>query len=146
MAISDPGMGRVIEQGLFPCKVTLSAACSAGDVLGVAEDAFDSLTPVNANVNAHATGVTMVARLVAGEDGEVSDIITAYPIAVVSGYSGGTLMKKLYVSETSANAGTVVETAPATTGDAASLVGITLDADTVLLFPALTGSPDTIAS
>lgn len=145
MAIADTGSGRIIEFGIGRCKVVLARACSRGDVLGVAEDNFDDIGPENAGVNAHATGVTYVPRLVAGEDGAANETITAYAIAVVSGYSGGTLGKKLYCGETTTNQGKISETAPSTTGDCASLVGMTLAADRVLLFPALTAAPDTIA-
>ncbi len=34
MAFSDPGKGRIIEQGEGLVKITLGEACKAGDILG----------------------------------------------------------------------------------------------------------------
>lgn len=144
MAITDPRSDKVIEQGFMPMKVTLNRACKCGDVLGVAEDNFDDFGPMNAGVDAHDTGITYVPRAVAGQDGEADDEITVYPMAVVSGFSGGAgLGTKVYPAESD---GKVHETAADDAGDCESLIGFELDATTVFLHPGMTGPPDTIAA
>lgn len=143
MAITDPRSDKVVEQGFMPMKATLARACKCGDVLGVAEDNFDDFGPENAGVNGHDTGVTYVPRAVAGQDGEAGDEITVYPMAVVSGYTGGAgLGTKVYPDEAD---GKISESAAGDTGDCGSLVGFELSATTVFLHPGMTGPPDTIA-
>lgn len=161
MAFADTGLGRVIVQGWFPCKVTLARACKVGDVIGVAEDSFDDLGPVNANESGHATTVTYLPRFVAGETGEAAEIITAYAIAVVqgTGYTGGfasEAMAKLYckgagLTSVAANAaatkaGQILGTEATHTGACTSVVGLQLNTDRVLLFPGFRSPADTIVT
>jgi len=135
MAFTEPTSGgRVIKQGILPCRVTLARACKCGDILGVAEDNFDDLGPSDSHVNGHATGVTYVHRLVAGEDGEAAEVITAYPAAVVGGYTGGALGTKLYCAENGTD-GAISETVGGDTGDNATIIGLGLSANDALLYP-----------
>ena len=81
MAIDSKGAERIIVSGICPCKIKLNRECRCGDILGVAEDNFDDLGPMDAAVDAHATGttgITYVSRFVAGEDGEANEWITGY--------------------------------------------------------------------
>jgi len=161
MAFADTGLDKHIVQGWFACKVTLTRACKVGDVIGVAEDSFDDLGPVNANESGHATTVTYLPRFVAGETGEAAEIITAYPIAVVqgTGITGGfasNAMKKVYclgagltsvtANQASTKAGRVSETEATHAGSCTSIVGIELDTDRVLLFPGFRSPADLVAT
>ncbi len=62
MAFSDPGKGRIIEQGEGLVKITLGEACKAGDILGYSSGWKRALATV---------GTAIQGRLVAGEDGEL---------------------------------------------------------------------------
>jgi len=141
MAFADTGLGRYIIAGYGACTVTLAASCRCGDIIGIAEDNFDALQPVNANDSGHATSVTCLPRLVAGQAGEDTEVITAYPIAIVGGYSGGTLGAKMYAAGTGSaltatDAGQISDSeATGGTGSCTSVIGIMLDADKCLLFP-----------
>ena len=161
MAFADTGLGKVIVQGWFPCKVTLARDCKVGDIIGVAEDSFDDLGPVNANESGHATTVCYVPRLVAGMQGKASEVITAFPMAVVqsTGITGGfasECMAKLYckgegLTSVAANAaatcaGRVHGTEATHTGSCVSVVGIQLDTDRVLLFPGFRAPSDAVAT
>ncbi len=113
MAFSDPGKGRIIEQGEGLVRVTLAEACKAGDILGYSSGWKRALA---------TTGTAVQGRLVAGEAGASGDVITAYRRAVISGYSGGTAGNAVYVAEGTDN-GQVTETQPTTTGDCDTLIG-----------------------
>lgn len=68
-----------IVQGILPVKVTLAAAVTAGHMLQ-----YDSGWK-------HAVGNTAnKPGLVAGESGVTGDVITAYPMAVIRGFTGAT--------------------------------------------------------
>ena len=69
MALSDPGKGRIIEQGEGLVKITLAEACKAGDILGYSSGWKRALATV---------GTAIQGRLVAGEDGASGDEVTAY--------------------------------------------------------------------
>jgi len=157
MAFADTGLGKVIVQGWFPCKVTLARDCKCGDLIGLAEDSFDDLGPVNAYADGHATGgVTYLPRLVAGEAGVATEIITAYPIAVVqgTGLTGGfasECMGKVYALSGSTGAGSSTKAGrlsptEATGVGCSSVVGIQLDTDRVLLFPSFRAPADLVAT
>ena len=141
MAFADTGTGRYIIAGYGACTVTLAASCRCGDILGLAEATFDVLRPVNANDSGSATSETMLPRFVAGQDGEDTEIITAYPIAIVGGYTGGTLGTKMYPAGTGSgltatDAGQISDAeATGGTGSCTSVIGLMLDADKCLLFP-----------
>lgn len=120
MAFADPGKGRIIEQGEGLVRVTLAEAVVAGDVLGYSSGWKRALATV---------GTAIQGRLVAGEDGDSGDVITAYRRAVVGGYSGGTPGNPVYVAEGSDN-GKITETAPSTSGDVNTIIGY-VTSDTV---------------
>jgi len=125
MAFSDPGKGRIIEQGEGLVRVTLAEACKAGDILGYSSGWKRALA---------TTGTAVQGRLVAGEAGAIGDVITAYRRAVVSGYSGGTAGSAVYVAEGSDN-GQVTETQPTTSGDCDTLIGYMASATVAALEP-----------
>ena len=125
MAFSDPGKGRIIEQGEGLVRITLAEACKAGDILGYSSGWKRALA---------TTGTAVQGRLVAGEAGAIGDVITAYRRAVVSGYSGGTAGSAVYVAEGSDN-GQVTETQPTTSGDCDTLIGYMASATVAALEP-----------
>src|SRR4030042_1441615 len=90
MVFSDPGTGRIIEQGEGLVRITLAEPCPAGDILGYSSGWKRALA---------TAGTAIQGRLVAGEDGASGDVITAYRRAVVGGYSGGTAGNAIYVAE-----------------------------------------------
>ncbi len=125
MAFSDPGKGRIIEQGEGQVRVTLAEACKAGDILGYSSGWKRALA---------TAGTAVQGRLVAGENGASGDVITAYRRAVVSGYSGGTAGSPVYVAEGSDN-GQITETKPATSGDCDTIIGFITSAAVAALEP-----------
>ena len=125
MAFSDPGNGRIIEQGEGLVKITLAEACKAGDILGYSSGWKRALA---------TTGTAIQGRLVAGEDGAGGDVITAYRRAVVSGYSGGTAGGAAYVAEGTDN-GQITETKPSTSGDCDTIIGYLVSAAVAALEP-----------
>jgi hypothetical protein len=125
MAISDPGKGRIIEQGEGVVKVILAEGCKAGDMLGYSSGWKRALGTV---------GTAIQGRLVAGEDGVSSDVITAYRRAVVSGYTGGTAGNPVYVAE-GTDYGKITDTKPSTSGDVDTIIGYTVSAAVVTLEP-----------
>ncbi len=125
MALSDPGTGRIIEQGEGLVKITLAEACKAGDILGYSSGWKRALA---------TTGTAIQGRLVAGEDGASGDVITAYRRAVVSGYSGGTAGNAVYVAE-GTDYGEVIETKPDTSGDCDTIIGYLVSVSAAALEP-----------
>ena len=125
MAFSDPGKGRIVEQGEGLVKITLAEAVKAGDILGYSSGWKRSLATV---------GTAIQGRLVAGEDGASGDVITAYRRAVVSGYSGGTAGNPVYVAE-GTDDGEITETKPTTSGDCDTIVGYMTSAMVAALEP-----------
>ena len=123
MAFSDPGTGRIIEQGEGLVKITLAEACKAGDILGYSSGWKRALATV---------GTAIQGRLVAGEDGASGDIVTAYRRAVVNGYSGGTAGSAVYVAE-GTDYGEITETKPDTSGDCDTVIGYMVAATIVAL-------------
>lgn len=141
MALTDVSDGsRVIEFGVATTKVTLSRACKVGDILGVASDNYDDLGPAYSAAAAHSTAATYFPRFVAGQAGAAGDVITAYGIATVTGYSSGAVQSLVYMAQTSGTAGQISETAPTGTGSCASIIGTTVATNRVILFP-MSGSP-----
>ena len=61
MAFSDPGKGRIIEQGEGLVKVTLAEACKAGDILGYSSGWKRALATVGTAIQGR-----LVAELVDG--------------------------------------------------------------------------------
>ena len=125
MAFSDPGTGRIMEQGEGLVKITLAEACKAGDILGYSSGWKRALATV---------GTAIQGRLVAGEDGASGDVVTAYRRAVVSGYSGGTAVNSVYVAE-GTDYGKITETKPTTSGDCDTIIGYAISATVAALEP-----------
>ena len=125
MAFSDPGTGRIIEQGEGLVKITLAEACKAGDILGYSSGWKRALATV---------GTAIQGRLVAGEDGASGDVITAYRRAVVGDYSGGTAGNAVYVAE-GTDYGEITETKPTTSGDCDTIIGYMVSATVAALEP-----------
>jgi len=113
MAFSDPGTGRVIQQGEGLVKVTLAEAGKAGDILGYSSGWKRALATV---------GTAIQGRLVAGEDGASGEEITAYRRAVVGGYSGGTAGSPVYVAA-GADYGRITQNKPSTSDDCDTIIG-----------------------
>ncbi|UCH43493.1 MAG: hypothetical protein JSW16_02825 [Dehalococcoidales bacterium] len=127
MAFSDPGKGRNVldsGRGTEPGKVTLAEGCKCGDVLGYSSGWKRALA---------TTGSVIQGRLVALTDGDNGQEVPVSPNPVVGGYSGATAGGYIYVDEGSNN-GQVTQTAPTTSGDADTIVGIALSATEVLFF------------
>lgn len=126
MAYADNATGgRVIESFSSPVYVSLSEGVEVGDLIGVKVD----LTWVRADANAD-----IFPELVAGQRGASGDTVVAYRTAVVSGVTGGTKGKPLFLANA---AGETLETV----GADLVLVGRVLTATTILLHP---GAPNLI--
>lgn len=127
MAFSDPGKGRITldsGRGTEPGKVTLAEDCQCGDVLGYSSGWKRALA---------TTGSVIQGRLVALADGKNSEEIPVSASPVLGGYSGATPGDYVYVDEGSNN-GQITQTAPSTTGDANTIIGVALSATEVLFF------------
>ncbi len=127
MAFSDPGKGRVIldsGRGTEPGKVTLAEDVKSGDVLGYSSGWKRALA---------TTGSVIQGRLVALADAKNGEEVPVSSSPVVSGYSGATPGSYVYVDEGS-NDGQITQTAPSTSGDANTIIGVSLSATEVLFF------------
>lgn len=127
MAFSDPGTGRTVldsGRGPEPGKVTLAEDCKCGDVLGYGSGWKRALA---------TTGSVIQGRVVALADGASGAEVAVSGNAVVRGYSGATVGGYVYVDE-GANNGKVTQTAPSTSGDANTAIGVALSATEVLFF------------
>ena len=136
MAFSDPGKGRVIldsGRGTEPEKVTLAEDCKCGDVLGYSSGWKRALA---------ITGSVIQGRLVAMADGKTGEAVPVSSNPVVGGYSGATPGGYVYVDEGSNN-GQITQTAPSTSGDANTIIGLALSATEVMFF--LNSRPDSTA-
>jgi hypothetical protein len=128
VAFSDPAKDRqIMASGFGPeaPTVTLAAAVKRGDVLGYSSGWKKAIA---------TTGGVIQGRLVALADGAIGDVIPVSPCAHVGGYSGATAGGYVYVNEGSNNDGTVTQTAPSTSGDANTIIGIALSATEILFF------------
>jgi len=72
MAFVDKGTSRKILEGMCPMKITLAGAVVAGDPIMYSTGWKKALNTAGAP-----------AVLIAGEDGAIGDIITAYGMAIV---------------------------------------------------------------
>ena len=72
MAFVDAGTSRKILEGMLPMKITLAGAVVAGDPI---------MYSTGWKKAANTSGAPAV--LIAGEDGAVADVITAYGMAIV---------------------------------------------------------------
>jgi len=127
MAFSDPGSGRVVMdsgRGTEPAKVTLAEDCKRGDVLGYSSGWKKALA---------TTGSVIQGRLVALIDGQNGDEIPVSANPVIGGYSGATAGGYVYVAEGSSS-GQITQTAPSTSGDANTIIGVALSATEVMFF------------
>jgi hypothetical protein len=136
MAFSDPGTGRIIKdsgRGTAPGKVTLAEDCKAGDILGYSAGWKRALA---------AVGSVIPGRLVALRTGLSGEDVPVSADPVVGGYTGATIGSPVYVDE-STNNGKVTQTAPSTSGDANTIIGVALSATEVQFF--LNSRADTTA-
>ena len=127
MAFSDPGTGRVVldsGRGTEPEKVTLAEDCKCGDVLGYSSGWKRALA---------TAGSVIQGRLVALTDGESGAEVPVSANPVIGGYTGATVGGYVYVAEGSNN-GKVTQTAPSTSGDANTVIGVALSATEVMFF------------
>jgi len=127
MAFSDPAKGRDIldsGRGTQPQKVTLGEACVAGDVLGYSSGWKRALA---------TTGSVIQGRVIALKGGASGADVPVSANPVVGGYSGATPGGYVYVDE-GTNYGQITQTAPSTSGDANTIIGIALSATEVMFF------------
>lgn len=127
MAFSDPGKDRqIINSGVGPEApiVTLAGTAKRGDVLGYSSGWKRALA---------TTGGVIQGRLIALADGVSGDVIPVSPRAIVGGYSGATAGGYVYVDE-GTNNGMVTQTAPSTSGDANTIIGVALSATEIAFF------------
>ncbi len=127
MAFADPGVGRTIldsGRGTQPCTVTLAEACQAGDVLGYSSGWKKALG---------TTGGVIQGRVVALTGGAIGDLVQVSANPAVGGYTGATPGGYVYVAEGTDN-GQVTQTAPSTSGDANTIIGVALSATELLFF------------
>lgn len=127
MAFADPATGRKIldsGRGTEPQKVTLAEACKVGDVLGYSSGWKRAIA---------TTGGVIQGRVVALAKGAIGDEVPVSANPVVDGYTGATPGNYVYVAEGTDN-GKITETAPTTTGDANTIIGVALTATKVMFF------------
>ena len=125
MALTEPTTGRIIKDVSLPVRITLAEACKAGDILGYSSGWKRALA---------TTGTAIQGELVAGEAGAIGDVIVAYREAIISGFTGGTPGGSVYVAEGTAY-GEYTETAPSTTGDCNTIIGVITAATEIALWP-----------
>ena len=127
MAFSDPGKDRQIQWSPGPEApvVTVAVAVKRGDVLGYSSGWKKAIA---------TTGGVIQGRLVALADAAANGSCPVAHVAVVGGYSGATPGGYVYANEGTGSDGTVTQTAPSTSGDANTIIGIALSATEVLFF------------
>lgn len=128
MALTEASpINRLVKAVGSKFKVTLKAGedCKAGDALGYSSGWMRALATV-------ATAID--AELIALEGGVGGDEIEVAVSAVLGGFTGGTAGGSVYQAEGTAS-GEYTETAPATTGDVNTIIGVILSATEILLFP-----------
>jgi hypothetical protein len=123
MAFADPGVGRQVISAPAPSggTVTLAEACEEGDILGYSTGWKLALATVSSVIN---------PQLVALKKGAIGDVIPVAVVCVVTGYTGGTPGGLIYLAEGSAK-GDVTDTAPTTTNDVKTVIGVLLSATTI---------------
>jgi len=127
MAFEDPGTGRVVldsGRGTEPGKVTLAEDCKCGDVLGYSSGWKRALA---------TTGSVIQGRVVALTDGKSGGEVAVSASPVIGGYSGANAGGYVYVAEGTDN-GKITQTAPSTSGDANTVIGVALSAAEVMFF------------
>ncbi len=110
--------------------MTLAEDCQSGDVLGYSSGWKRALA---------TTGSVIQSRLVALAEGKSGGEVPVSANPAVGGYSGATPGSYVYVAEGS-NDGQITDTAPSTSGDANTIIGLALTASEVMFF--LNSRPD----
>lgn len=126
MAFSDPGIGRqvIVSPSPAAAMVTVAEAVKEGDILGYSSGWKRALA---------TAGSVIQGRLVALAHTPANGKCPVAKDCVVEGYSGATPGGYVYVAEGSDN-GKVTQTAPNTTNDANTVIGIALDDTTIQFF------------
>ena len=106
-------------------KITLSGTVKAGDALGYSSGWKQALA---------TTGTAIQTELIALEPGVSGDEIEVCATAVIGGFSGGTPGGSVYQAEGASN-GEYTETAPSTSGDVNTIIGVILSATEILVWP-----------
>ncbi len=108
-------------------KITLKAgeSCVAGDAIGYSSGWMRA---------DGTTGAAIQTELIALEAGSGGDEIEVCVMAVIEGFTGGTVGGALYSAEGSLY-GQYTETAPSTGGDVNTIIGVILSATKVLAWP-----------
>jgi hypothetical protein len=126
MSFSDPAKGRSVIQSPGPEApyVTVAEAVKEGDILGYSSGWKRAL----------ATAASAIqGRLVALKDTASGGKCPVATHCTVTGYTGATPGSYVYVDE-GTNYGQVTQTAPSTTNDANTIIGIALSATDILFF------------
>jgi len=137
MAFADPGVNRlIINAGVGPAAptVVLAEACRRGDHLGYSSGWKRGLATV---------GTAIQARLIALADGKIGDSVPVSSRPVIGGFTGATPGGYVYAAEGTDN-GMFTQTAPATTGDCNTILGLALSDTEVMFF--LNSRPDSLSS
>ncbi len=127
MAFTDSGAGRDTldsGRGTQPGEVTLAEACKAGDVLGYSSGWKRALATV---------GTVIQGRVVALRGGASGEKVGVSANPAIGGYSGATPGGYVYVAE-GTDYGQVTQTAPTTSGDCNTIIGVALSATEVMFF------------
>lgn len=135
MAFSDPAKGRsvIVSPGPAAAEVTVAEAVKEGDILGYSSGWKRALATV---------GTAIQGRLVALKDTPSGGQCPVASHCVVSGYSGATPGGYVYVAEGTSN-GQVTQTAPSTTSDCNTIIGVALSATEIQFF--LNSRADSVA-
>jgi hypothetical protein len=123
MAFADPQKGRsvIVSPGPAAATVTLAGTVSEGDVIGYSTGWKRALATVSSVIS---------PQLIALKAGVTGDVIPVSPVCVVTGYTGGTPGGLIYCAEGTDN-GKVTDTAPSTSGDVKTVIGVLLSATTI---------------
>ena len=126
MALTESSpLSRTVKAAGPKFKITLAGSVVAGDALGYATGWKQALA---------TTGTAIQTELIALESGVSGDVIEVCQVAVIGGFTGGTVGGSVYQAEGSAN-GQYTETAPSTSGDVNTIIGVILSATEVLVWP-----------
>lgn len=128
MPFADSQANATIDYGEAEAEITLAGAAKVGDAIGWSSGWKRALA---------TAGSVVHMRCVAGQDGSTGQNIKAYFGKVsISGtrFTGGTAEAALYVAEGTDN-GKYTETAPSTSSDVNTKIGIVVSASEVILIP-----------
>ena len=108
-------------------KITLKAAesCVAGDALGYNSGWMRALA---------TAGTAIDTELIALEASSGGDEIEVCATAVIGGFTGGTVGGSVYQAE-GTSSGEYTETAPSTTNDVNTIIGVIISATDILVWP-----------